>query len=163
MGSNASYTGPGSTSSQDLFGENITVPAYEENGTYFLLNVSENIFDANRSSLPNDPVGGILTLNAKNTTPQNNSFSVDHIVSNSPIWNAPTAVTVHNNVSFVYKYYERVFGRNSFDNRGSTVLSFINVAEEDGGELDNAFWNVLWKWQRGLLAFVGCFIRRCRT
>ncbi|MFT4567095.1 MAG: hypothetical protein ACI9FN_002059, partial [Saprospiraceae bacterium] len=52
MGSNASYTGPESTSSQDLFDENITVPAYEENGTYFLLNVSENIFDANRSSLP---------------------------------------------------------------------------------------------------------------
>ena len=134
-------SGPESTSGQDLSGANIEVPAYELNGTYYLLNVGERMFDVNRSSLPNDPIGGVLTLNAKNTTPQNNDFSVDHITSSSSVWNAPTAVTAHNNATTVYKYYDRVFGRNSFDNRGSTVLSFINVAEEDGGGMDNAFWN----------------------
>lgn len=134
-------SGPESTNGADLGGQNVQVSAYEEGGLYYLLNISENMFDAGRSSLPHQPVGGILTLNAKNTTPQNNSFSVDHIVSNSATWNAPIAVTAHNNARTVYRYYNQKFGLNSFDNRGSTILSFINVADEDGLGMDNAFWN----------------------
>ena len=44
-----------------------------------------------------------------------------------------------------YDFYKEVFGRNSLDDNGMTLLSSVHVGESDGGgsyqPLDNAFWD----------------------
>ena len=44
-----------------------------------------------------------------------------------------------------YDFYEKLFGRNSLDDRGLTLVSSVHVAEEDGSgkfvPMSNAFWN----------------------
>ncbi len=129
------------TNGQDLSGLNISVNAYEEGGFYYLLNISERMFNPSLSKLPNEPVGGILTLSANNTSPQRDNYAVDHVTSRSNVWSNPISVTAHNNAKIAYQYFENVLGRSSFDNRGATIYSFVNVADEDGTAMDNAFWN----------------------
>lgn len=133
--------GPLTANETDLGGRNVNLNVYEEGGVYYLLNVSEKMFNSNLSDLPNEPVGGILTLDALNTSPQNDDFVIDHVTDNNNIWNNPIATSAHSNATIVYSYFEDNFTRLSFDNKGGTIYSMINVSEEDGKGMDNAFWN----------------------
>ncbi len=135
------FAGPQVAQDLDIKGDNITLNVYEENGTYYLLNIAENMYNASRSSLPNEPVGAILTLDALNTSPETDDFVIDHISSTNNRWSDRIAVSAHNNAAIVYKYFENNFSRLSFDKVGSTIYSMVNVAESDGTGMDNAFWN----------------------
>ena len=139
--STSNYNGPTSASEGDLSGQNVNINVYEEGGIFYLLNVNEKMFNPSLSKLPNEPVGGILTLNAKNTSPETEAFNVDHIATNNNRWDAPIAVTAHSNATKAYRYFEETFNRVSYDNKGGSILSFINVADSDGAGMDNAFWN----------------------
>ncbi|MDQ3073898.1 MAG: M4 family metallopeptidase, partial [Bacteroidota bacterium] len=71
----------------------------------------------------------------------NNDLSVVHITSGSTIWSNPAAVSAHYNAGVAYEYFRTIHGRNSFDNLGGSIYSIINVADDDGTSLENAFWN----------------------
>lgn len=134
-------SGPESATGTDLSGSAVGLNVYEESGVYFLLNIGENMYNPTLSQLPNEPVGGILTLDANNTAPQNSNFSVNHITSSNNSWSDQIGVTAHANATTSYKYFEEVLGLRSYDNNGSTIYSFTNVADMDGSAMDNAFWN----------------------
>lgn len=135
------FSGPQVATEPDLAGLNVQINVYEQGGTYYLLNLNEKMFNAAKSKLPNEPVGGIITFSAKNTSPVNDNFKIDHIVSSDNKWNNPNAVSAHVNSSISFKYFDEKFSRVSFDSKGSTIYSIINVAEDDGSKMDNAFWN----------------------
>jgi len=133
--------GPVTSISRDLNNFNQTVHAYELDNTFFLIDASRPMFSASRSSLPNDPIGAIWTINAQNTYPENDDFEVIHLVNNNNNWNDQISVSAHSNAGFAYDYFNRTFGRNSINGRGGTVVSIVNVSDEDGSGLDNAFWS----------------------
>ena len=60
--------------------------------------------------------------------------------SNGSTWSA-TAVSARNNASICYDYYRTTFNRNSLNNKGGNIVSVINITDEDGKGMDNAYWN----------------------
>lgn len=126
---------------KDLHGTTREINVYEKSGLYYMLDISRAMFNNAASSLPDDPQGVILTLNANNTSPNSSSFQnkLDHVKSSNNTWNA-TAVSAHFNAGFAYEYYVNKFGRNSIDGNGGNVMSIINVTEDNGTGMDNAFW-----------------------
>ena len=51
------------------------------------------------------------------------------------------AVDAHYFANEVYNYYKNVHGRESYDNNGAPINSYVNVPEQDGKPMANAFWN----------------------
>ncbi|MCB0632794.1 MAG: M4 family metallopeptidase [Lewinella sp.] len=135
-------TGPATGSASDLLGQNRTVHSYEIDGTFALIDASRPMFNPNISFDPGDPANVIWTLDAEDETPiENDDFSVAQILSdNKNVWPA-NAVSAHYNAGQAYEYYRTTFGRNSINGRGGTIVSIINVADEDGSGLANAFWS----------------------
>ncbi len=133
--------GPATAVANDLFGQPRTIDTYEKGGLFYLIDAAKNMHNESQSVFPNEPVGVVWTINAQNTSPQNTNFSAVHIVSNDNSWNNPTAVSAHYNAGLSYKYFEDTHGRNSINGLGGNIISLINVADEDGGSMDNAFWN----------------------
>jgi len=140
-------SGPESANAFDLFDESRSINTYSANGTFFLIDISRNMFDGDESRLPDDANGVIGTLDAQNTSPQNDNFRYDDVKSNNNSWgNSPEGVSAHYNAGRAYEYFEVVHGRSSTNNEGANILSFVNVADEDGGSMENAFWNGLAIW-----------------
>ena len=135
---------PGGTKANAKDLHNITreINVYEKSGQYYMLDISRSMYKSAASTLPDDPEGVIWTLNANNTSPNSSSFDtkLDHVrSSNNNNW-SPAAVSAHYNASYAYEYYINKFGRNSIDGNGGNVMSIINVTEDNGDGMDNAFW-----------------------
>lgn len=133
--------GPLTANAQTLFGNTVTINVWQEGSTYFLFDGSRNMFNSSQSNVPSDPVGMVVTIDAQNTYPGNSNFNYDVIANNSNNWNNPTAVSAHHNGGLAYQYFEDTFGRNSINGSGGNIISLINVADENGNDMDNAFWN----------------------
>ncbi|MEZ5032765.1 MAG: M4 family metallopeptidase [Saprospiraceae bacterium] len=133
--------GPFTANAVDLKGVNRLINTYQVGNTYYLLDGSRPMFKPGSSMLPDDPVGGILTIDALNTSPAQNSFKAAHVTSSNNLWNKPVAVSAHYNAGIAYEYYRQTFNRNSISGTGKSIMSFVNVADDDGGGMDNAFWN----------------------
>ncbi|MCF8236816.1 MAG: M4 family metallopeptidase [Saprospiraceae bacterium] len=133
--------GPFTASAIDLKGVSRLIHTYQVGSTFYMLDGSQPMFKLAPSQLPDEPVGGILTVDAKNTSPALGSFQASHIVSGNNSWNHPAGVSAHYNAGIAYAYYRQTFNRNSINGSGGTILSFVNVADDDGGPMDNAFWN----------------------
>ncbi len=133
---NTHFDGPATAQAQDLLGQTRTIHTYQLGGTYYLLDASRPMFDPQRSQLPNNPVGAILTLNANNTDLE----TIYHIVSPNNTWSDPAAVSAHYNAGVTYTYYYTTHQRNSIDGNGGTMLSVIHVTH-NGQSMANAFWN----------------------
>ncbi len=133
---NTHFDGPATAQAQDLLGQTRTIHTYQLGGTYYLLDASRPMFDPQRSQLPNNPVGAILTLNANNTDLE----TIYHIVSPNNTWSDPAAVSAHYNAGVTYTYYYTTHQRNSIDGDGRTMLSVIHVTH-NGQSMANAFWN----------------------
>ena len=130
---NTNSDGPATATAYDLNNVLRTIDTYLESGTYFLLNASEDMYDAASQE------GIILTLNANNTSTVDLDYSFISTFNNK--WSDPIAVSAHYNASATYEYLENTFSRNSINGQGGNILSFINVANEDGSSMENAFWN----------------------
>lgn len=134
--------GPVTGSGQDLNGQSQTLRAYDYGNSQFtLINTQTSMY-----KFPNDPNhnpdggdGVIATLDFQNNNTDNPNF-VEVTSNNINSWTA-VGVSAHNNAAVVYNYYETTFNRQSYDGNGADLLSFVNVADEDGGGFDNAFWN----------------------
>ncbi len=128
------------TTARDLNGRNQEIRIYERNGTYFMLDASQVMFSAEKSTLPNEPVGAVWTIDAKNSR-INGKMEFAHVTSSDGLAWSPTAVSAHHNAGLCYQYFRTTHGRNSLNGGGGNIISVINIADEDGTGLDNAYWN----------------------
>ena len=133
--------GPEVANATDLKGVNRTINVYETGGTYFMVDASRTMFNASSSNMPDEPVGGIWTINGNNDSPQNNSFQPSHVTSSNNNWNNQTAVSAHYNGGEAFEYFKNTFNRNSINGQGGTIVSLINITDSDGSQMDNAYWN----------------------
>lgn len=129
------------TTATDLQGQPRTIHSYEQSGTSFLIDASRSMFNASNSSFPNDAQGVIWTINGNNTSPSDDNFNATHNTSSGNFWNDPLAVSAHYNAGEAFSYYKETFNRNSINGQGGNILSFINIVDEDGDDMDNAYWN----------------------
>lgn len=136
----------------DLLNQNRTFGVWQQGNTYYMEDASKPMYNASASTMPSDPVGVIVTLDALNTSPENQSFdytvftSGSTIFSNSATSNGANAVSTHWNSIKSYDYYLNTHGRNSIDGVGGNILAFFNVAESDGSSMENAFWDGAAMW-----------------
>lgn len=133
--------GPATANANDLFGQSRLINTYQVGNTYFLIDASQTMFNGNQSDFPNDPVGVIWTIDAQNTSPENNDFGAVHVTSNNNSWNNPKAISAHYHAEKAYDYFKNTFNRNSINGTGGNIVSLINVVESDDSQMDNAFWN----------------------
>lgn len=133
--------GPEEADAVDLLGQTRRLKVFQNNGLFYLIDGSRPMFDGQRSVIPDDPVGAIWTIDARGTSPVRNDFSVRQIQSANNTWTDRASVSAHYNAQQAYEYFVNNFGRNSINGSGGNIISLINVAEEDGGGMDNAFWN----------------------
>ena len=139
---NISYSMPPENGTgRDLSGQNRNFSVWREGSTFYLMDASRAMFSSSRSNMPNEPVGVIWTIDAFNTSPSGSNFRYDHIKSNSSNFNHANGVSAHVNGGLAYDYFLNTFGRNSINGSGGNIISLVNVADDDGGGLDNAFWN----------------------
>lgn len=133
-----SVDGPATTTASDLNGGTQTVKTYLKGSTFFMLDISRQMFKAAGSVLPDSPIGGILTIDVNNTFGKNTSFN--HVTSASNTWSTKT-VSAHYNAGVAYEYFRTKHNRNSIDGNGGTIFSAVNVPDETGQPMDNAYWN----------------------
>lgn len=132
--------GATTTNDTDLSNTSRTVNAYQIGSNYYMIDVSRSgMFKADQSNLPNDPIGAIWTVDARNSSADQNSFEVYHCSNTNNNWTA-TEVSAHYNAGVAYEYFRTTFNRNSINGNGGTITSIINV-RESGSDMDNAFWS----------------------
>lgn len=125
----------------DLNGINQQVNTYSINGTHYMIDASRPMFDGAQSEFPNNTVGVIQTWDFNNQPVDTESPKYYHNTSESGNWNNPTAVSAQYNAQVSYEYFRTTFNRNSINAQGGSITSVINIADEDGGGFENAFWN----------------------
>lgn len=125
---------------RDLNGVSNSFKVLQQGSNYFMIDATKDMFNVNRSSLPDNPVGAIWTIDAQNSR-SDSKMNLAHITSTSPnTWN-PTAVSAHINATKCFDYYRTTFNRNSLNGDGGSIVSVINITDEDGAGMDNAYWN----------------------
>jgi len=131
--------GPKTSTGNDLNGQQKTINTYLAGTTYYTIDASRPMYNASLSSMPDNPVGAIQTLDLNNTWGSNTAYKSIGSTTNTF---TPTAISAHNIAGKAFDYYQIIHSRNSIDGAGGTVISFINVANpDDGTPMDNAFWN----------------------
>jgi bacillolysin len=133
--------GPVVSTAQDLFNTNRSINAYQVGSKFYMIDASRPMFSASKSVLPDEPEGSIWTIDAFNTSPQTDAFNYDHVVSTSNSWTHKTAVSAHYNGGKAYEYFKNMHTRNSINGSGGNIISFVNITDEDGKSMANAFWN----------------------
>ena len=139
--------GPVTASGNDLLNVNRSFGAWQSGSQIILEDASKSMFNSSASSMPDDPVGAIVTADALNTSPENQSgFNYTLVTSNSTTFNNTTAVSGHWNSIKSYDYFKSTFNRNSIDGVGGNIIAFVNVSESDGSSMENAYWNGAAMW-----------------
>lgn len=131
---------PATGTGTDINGASRTVNSFSVGSTFYMVDASEPMFNAAASNMPNSPAGAIWVLDWNNQ-PSGSDNNVTQITSNSSNFSNPKAVSAFYNAFTSYNYYKNTFGRNSIDGHGGNIISFINVADDNGSSMDNAFWN----------------------
>ena len=122
--------GPTTATATDLNGVSRTINTYQEGTGYLLVNTSEPMFNAATNE------GVIMTYDFNNTF---DDFSLGSSADNT--WANQAAVSAHYFSKLAYKYHYETFGRNSINNNGGNIISFVNQSSEDGIGQDNAYWS----------------------
>jgi Zn-dependent metalloprotease/PKD repeat protein len=131
---NTQSDGPTTANSTDLNNVSRSLNVYLEQGTYYLINMAETMYNSQSGE------GVILTLDANNTSTVNLNYN--YVTCTDNLWSQKqSAVSAHYNAKLAYSYFLSKFGRNSLNGQGGNIISLINVADEDGGSMENAFWN----------------------
>jgi bacillolysin len=121
----------------------VTIPRTGVNAGFYFADISRPMYSSTQSRMPDEPVGAVWTLNAFNTSPNNQNFNYDHVygATAAAFATIPIGVSAHYNSGQAYDYYKNTFNRNSINGKGGTVISMVNVAEDNGAGMDNAYWN----------------------
>jgi Zn-dependent metalloprotease len=133
--------GKATASSKDLFDITRTINTYDVAGKFYLIDGSRDIFATNPNKMPNDPNGVIWTIDAFDTSPQKSNFNYDHLTSTNNVWNNKTGVSAHYNGGKAFEYFRISHNRKSINGSGGNIVSLINVADDDGSSMGNAYWN----------------------
>jgi len=115
--------------------------AYLQSGTYYLADLSRPMYNAQTGS------GMIATYDANNTSTGAN-FAASLVTSSSISFWPAKAVSAQYIATATYEYYRVTHGWNSINNKGCDIPLIINITNEDGSSMENAFWN-------GTAAFFG--------
>jgi Zn-dependent metalloprotease len=133
--------GPTTVTDVDLLGVNRIVNAYSVGSNFFMIDASRSsMFNAAQSVMPNEPLGVIWTIDGQNGSPQQDNFEVIHVSNSNNNWK-DLEVSAHHNAGESFEYFRTKFNRNSLNGEGGNIISIINVADENGDGLDNAFWS----------------------
>lgn len=139
--SNSIIVPPTNTSGQDLNGVNRQLNTWSNGTQNYLIDISKPMFDAEKSVLPDNAVGGIVTLDLRGEAP-GQGVKIFHVTASGNTWGNTNGVSAHYNADISYEYFRTTFNRNSINGEGGSIISFINVGNpEGGGDYDNAFWN----------------------
>lgn len=131
--------GPTTANATDLNGVNRTINTYQVGSNYYMIDATKPMFNAGQSEMPGNPVGAIITLDANNSNITD--LNVSQITSSGNTWNDPSSVSAHYNGSITYDYYLNTHSRNSINGNGGTIISVVNVTDDQGQSMANAFWN----------------------
>ncbi len=134
---NTCSDGPATANAIDLNGITRTINTYQFSGNYYLINTTKPMFNSGQTTIPNELVGAIWTIDANNS----NNGDFYQVTSSNNTWNDAASVSAHYNADNTYNYYKNTHGRNSIDGNGGTIISIVNVVDENGGSLANAYWN----------------------
>ncbi len=133
--------GPAVASARDLNGVMRTLNTYQIGAAYYMIDAIKPMFNQS-SQLPNKPLGTIWTVDGNGGTPMDpNNFNARQMLSGSNAWNDRRAVSAHYNGEITYDYFRTVHGRKSVNDQNGNIWSFIDIKNEDGSDMDNAFWN----------------------
>ena len=139
--------GPVMASGLDLKNVNRSFGAWMEGSVTYLEDAGQSMFNNTASTMPSNPVGAIISLDALNTSPEiPSTFDYSLVTSGSTVFNNKNAVSTHWNAAKSYRYFEDTHMRTSIDGVGGNIISFFNVAEADGTSMENAFWNGAAMW-----------------
>ena len=130
---NTNSDGAVTATATDLNGVVQTINTYLETGTYYLIDLAETMY------VPSTQEGVIMTLDANFTSTSNLDYK--YVTSANNTWSQRNAVSAHNNATRAFRYFKETFGRNSLNDKGGNIISFVNVTEDDGSSMENAFWN----------------------
>ncbi|HEX2056766.1 MAG TPA: M4 family metallopeptidase [Actinomycetota bacterium] len=127
-----------STSGENVHGDTVPIEAFQRGDAYELRDRSREMFR------PGSGEGQITTHNARQT-PDYFGTARNIVTSSSAVFRrgATTsgAVDAHWGAGRVYEFY-RALGRDSLDDRGSTIVSTVNAADPTTYEpMFNAFWD----------------------
>ncbi len=128
--------GPATATVTDLNNTSRTINTYLKSGNYYLLDASRTMFAG--GVIPSEPKGAIVTFDMKNTP---NSQTLYYISTTNNTWTDKTAISAHFNGGQAYEYFKTAHARNSLDGAGGNIYSVINVPEENGSSMENAYWN----------------------
>jgi Zn-dependent metalloprotease len=132
--------GPIAVPGQDLFNRTVNVQSYEVNDVRFMIDASKvNIFNGAQSDMPDAPVGAIWTIDGNNRPFADREWS--HVFTQGNWSDKRAEVSAHVNGSEAFDYFEEKFGRRSINGMGGNIVSLVNILDEDGNGLDNAFWD----------------------
>jgi Zn-dependent metalloprotease len=122
----------------DLNGANRTMNIWQLNGGSALIDGSKDMFNSTDNTGIKDLEGVIITYDADRVA----NFETVTIVNEAgTTFRNPTAVSAHYNASVSYDYFREQHNRLAIDGEGGNILSIINVVNDDGSEMDNAYWN----------------------
>ncbi len=127
-----------STSGETVHGDTVPIEAYQRDDIYELRDRSRAMFERASGE------GQITTHNARQT-PDYFGSARNIVTSSSPVFRRTAtttgAVDAHWGAGQVYEFY-RALGRNSLDDRGSTIVSTVNAADPTTyAPMFNAFWD----------------------
>lgn len=133
------FLGPIKATARDLNGVSRSFSTYQESASrYFLIDATKAMFNST-STIPDKTVGGLVTLDSRNTYGNNQKFWYVASANNSD-W-TPAAVSAHYNAGLAYDYFRNTHARNSLNAKGGTIKSVVNIVDDDGTGLDNAYWS----------------------
>lgn len=146
--------GPTMVNDQDLLGQNRVVHGYQVGSAFYMIDASRpGMFSTAQSVMPDEPVGVLWTIDGQNRSPQNDNFELVHVSNTNNNWN-PLEVSAHHNAGQAFEYFRQKFNRNSLNGSGGNIISVINIKDENGNNLDNAYWNGAAMWYgNGNVAF----------
>ncbi len=131
--------GVAKATAMDLNGVSKGINTYQSGSSYILIDATKSMFKGGAVKA-DDPQGVIWTIDATNSK-VNEDLAIKQISSTNNSWNNATGVSAHFNAGVAYDYYKNTHGRTSLNGKGGTIVSIINITDENGKGFDNAFWN----------------------
>ncbi len=131
--------GTAKATAADLNGVSRSINTYQSGSSYNLIDATKSMFKGGTVKA-DDPQGVIWTIDATGSK-VNEDLTVRQISSTNNSWSNANGVSAHFNAGKAYDYYLSTHARTSLNGKGGTIVSIINITDENGKGFDNAFWN----------------------
>jgi bacillolysin len=131
--------GVAKATANDLNGISRSINTYQSGSNYVLIDATKSMFKGGAVAA-DDPQGVIWTIDAGGSK-VSDDLSIRQISSSNNTWNNSNGVSAHFNAGLAYDYYKNKHNRTSLNGKGGTIVSIINITDENGKGFDNAFWN----------------------